>query len=90
MRAENEYFSEEISQMKSILKDLKAEKIQIYEEKSKIIKELNEKIEALNNELEDKIRNYNRSLANVEDIKTQLNKNEAFINELKEKLIASE
>jgi hypothetical protein len=61
LKNENEYFACEINQLKSIINDLKQEKILYYEEKNKVVKQQREVIESLklnlNNLEKDKARN---------------------------------
>jgi chromosome segregation ATPase len=90
LRTENEYYIEEIDQLKTIIADLKFEKAKVYEEKVKSIKTLNEEISQLKeNNL--KLDRLNGKLS--KDLKELEEKNESLnlrINDLNTKIVQNE
>lgn len=85
LKTENEYFSDEVTQFKSIIKDLKIEKNKLYEEKMGVIKEQKEEIEKLKN----KMTNYEKEAITkgkeVADSKLKLDYNNKLVQEYKDK-----
>jgi predicted nucleic acid-binding Zn-ribbon protein len=89
LKHENEYYAEEISQMKSIINDIKAEKTKTYEEKMKIIKDLNVEIENLKSQLQNAERINSMSTSQFDLVKnevmTKLAENERLVENYKTK-----
>jgi hypothetical protein len=70
LKNENEYFAGEIRQLKSIIKDLKQEKILFYEEKNKVIKQQREEIESLKLSLNTIEKEKLKNMKDLENIKS--------------------
>jgi hypothetical protein len=90
LRTENDYYIEEIDQLKSIIADLKTEKTKVYEEKIKSIKALNEEIEKLkeSNKLNENMSNkYIKEKTEFETKVQALNQN---VNDLNIKIVQNE
>jgi hypothetical protein len=90
LKTENDYYIDEIDQLKSIIADLKTEKTKIYEEKIKSIKALNEEMEKLK-EIHSTNEKLNKKLTKEKsEFEDKLKVLEQTVNDLNTKIVHNE